>query len=305
MPTDTKRLVASLSLAFPLSLCLLAGCGGQSGDEGRSHRSSPQSAREQEARARQVADAWRGSTPADTWRQGYHPMADVVQAPKSGWHSKGDEQAYETRNFVLRGALPADGPEQGKVDWGDGKSLNRPLTRSKEAYRSFALNHSDGPLLTVTGARLGTTTIETSRGTAIVPAWLFTLRGYDAPLKRVAVAASKLPESPIGQVGQGTAGGLRGVRLGGPAVEGRSVAVRATHGACDDGPVVKVLETDDDVVLYASVAGPKSGACSAEMIEKNMKVELRRPLADRVLLDALTGRPVPYAPQNGPSPSWT
>ncbi|MFD3559921.1 hypothetical protein ACFWVU_09640 [Streptomyces sp. NPDC058686] len=232
-------------------------------------------------------------------------MGEVVQKPESGWHNKADEQAYETKNFVLRGELPPTVPVQGKVDWGHGRTLSRPLTGAKQAYQSVALNRSDGPRLTVTGAKLGTATIETSRGTATVPAWLFTLEGYTNPLKRVGVTPSKLPSSPVGQVRQGAAGGLRSVRLAGVPTKGQSITVRATHGACDDGPVVKALETDEDVVLYASIAGAQDGPCSSEMIEESVKVELRKPLAERVLLDAFTGQPVPYGALNGPSPSWS
>ncbi|MFF4763331.1 hypothetical protein [Streptomyces sp. NPDC001292] len=261
---------------------------------------------EQEKRARQVADAWRGSASAAAWSEGYYPMADVVQIPESGWHSKADEQAYETKNFVLRGNLPTTASAHGTVDWGSGDTLTRPLWGAKKAYQAFALNRSNGPRLTVTGARLGETTIVTSRGTATVPAWLFTLKGYDTPLKRVAVTPSKLPKSPIGQAQQGSAGGLRRVAgLAGTAMGGRSIAVRATHGACDDGPVVKVLETGESVVLYASVAGAQSGPCTTDMTEQTVKVELRKPLGDRILLDALTGRPVPYGEPHGLSPSWT
>ncbi|WP_306322523.1 MULTISPECIES: hypothetical protein [unclassified Streptomyces] len=233
-------------------------------------------------------------------------MSDVLHEPDSGWHSAADQHAYETRNFVLRGDLPTAEPAQGKVTWGHGDSLDRPLLGAEQAYQSFALNRSEGPRLTVTGAKLGTATIATSRGTATVPAWLFTLQGYAAPLTRVAVTPSKLPApAPIGQVRQGAAGGLRGVQLAEPATEERFVTVRATHGSCDDGPVVKALETNEDVVLYASTAGVKSGPCSNRMTEKSVKVRLRNPLADRVLLDALTGRPVPYGTLNSGSPSWT
>jgi hypothetical protein len=56
-------------------------------------------------------------------------------------------------------------------------------------------------------------------------------------------------------------------RLAETAADGRSVTVWATHGSCDDGPVVKGLETDESVVLYASVAGERSGLCPAVMIE--------------------------------------
>ncbi|MEU0333980.1 hypothetical protein [Streptomyces sp. NPDC006193] len=263
-----------------------------------------QSLRKQEERARQVAEAWRGSAAAAAWKQGYHPMADVVQKPGSGWHSKADEHAFETKNFVLRGSLPSTAVAHGEVDWGSGKPLVRPVIEAKKAYQSFALNRSDGPRLTVTGARLGTTTIVTSRGMATVPAWLFTLENYDAPLKRVAVAPSKLPRPPIGQARQSSAGGLRRIAgLAGTAADGRSITVRATHGSCDDGPVVKALETDDSVVLYASIAGARSGPCPADMIEQGVKVKLRKPLGSRVLLDALTGRPVPYGRPDGLSPS--
>ncbi|WP_280889519.1 hypothetical protein [Streptomyces sp. LBL] len=218
-----------------------------------------------------------------------------MQKPESGWRSPADERAYATKNFVLRGNLPTTATVHGTVDWKSGTTIARPLTGAQKAYESFAINRSDGPRLTVTGARLGRTTIVTSRGTATVPAWLFTLEGYDTPLKRVAVAPSELPRSPIEPAREGSAGGLRRVaRLTGTAVDGRSVTVRATHGACDDGPLVKVLETDESVVLYASVAGARSGGpCTAEMIEQDVKVELRKPLGGRILLDALTGRPVP------------
>ncbi|MFF7468757.1 hypothetical protein [Streptomyces sp. NPDC008092] len=289
MKVRAKRLVGLL-VAPAIGACLLAGCddGSRAGDGGQAR-----SAQAQEQRARQVADAWRGSAAAAVWSRGYFPMAGPVQIPESGWHSRADEQAYERRNFVLRGDLPATAPEQGKVRWPGRGALTRPLWGARKAYRSFALADSAGSRLTVTGARLGTTTVATSRGPATVPAWLFTLAGYGSPLKRVAVTASTLPASPVAPAREGSAGGLRSLsRLAGTAPDGRSVTVRASHGACDDGPVVKALETDRSVVLYASVRGARDGACTADLIEQDVEVGLRRPLGERVLLDAFTGRPV-------------
>lgn len=94
-------------------------------------------------------------------------------------------------------------------------------------------------------------------------------------------------------------------RLAEVADDGRSVTVVANHGSCDDGPAVAVLETDGSVVLSASVVGTKDGPCTSDLRAKNVTVELDRPLADRILLDAFTGRPVPYGHSEGPSPSWS
>jgi len=291
MNTQTHRLLGPL-LAPLLGACLLAGCGdGRSADDAHTDGKSLQA---QEKRAREVADAWHGSAAAAAWSRGYYPLADTTQPPESGWHSAADKRAYESGTIVRSGKLPTTAITQGTVKWRSGSTLSRPVVDPNKAYQSFGHYSSKGPRLTVTGVKLGETTITTSRGTATVPAWLFTLKGYDAPLKQVAVTPSELPEPPIGRAPQGSTDGLWSIaRLAGTAADGRSLTVRATHGACDDGPVVNVLETDESIVLYASVTGARSGACTAQIIEQNVRVELRQPLADRVVLDALTAQPVP------------
>ncbi|MGW2083356.1 hypothetical protein ACWCOW_42060 [Streptomyces sp. NPDC001939] len=255
-------------------------------------------------RARLVAAAWDGSQAAMAWRAGYHPMGDVVQLPRGGLQSKADQQAYRDHSFVLDGKLPATRPKNGRVAWGGDGSLIRPLVGADLSYKTLAGARVGGnPHLTVTGAKLGEMNVATSRGAAVVPAWLFSLEGYDSPLKQAALMPSKLPQSPIRRATDIPGYPLN--RLNQIAADGRSVTVVALHGACDRGPVVDVLGTHGSVVLSASVKHYDDSDCTAQGRMTQVTVKLDRPLGDRVLLDAITGKPIPYKPPHGPSPSWS
>ncbi|MER7484460.1 hypothetical protein ABTY20_00635 [Streptomyces sp. NPDC126497] len=253
-----------------------------------------------EARAREVADAWDGSEAAGAWRGGYHPVEDVVEPPEGGFHDEADERAFERGDFALRGDLPGLPREDGEVKWGRGGSLSLPLIGARRAYETLDRGDPDGPALTVTGARLGEMTHATSRGPATVPAWLFTVEGYDTALKHAAVLPSAPPDPPIDAARDPSGSGLAAVdALVDVARDGRSVTVLAHHGACDDGPRVRALETDGSVVLSASVAGAVDGPCPGRRDVDPVEVELDRPVGDRILLDAFTGRPVPYGRPHG------
>src|SRR5262249_60403015 len=51
-------------------------------------------------------------------------------------------------------------------------------------------------VLPVTDVRLGEVPMQTTRGPATVPAWLFTVPGLPAPIARVAVSPEAITESP-------------------------------------------------------------------------------------------------------------
>ncbi|MEV6957661.1 hypothetical protein AB0M97_00315 [Streptomyces sp. NPDC051207] len=270
-----------------VALALFAGtaCGAQSAGGEPPPRS--------EARARAVADAWNGSPAAAAWRRGLVPTGDVVQLPEGAFRSGADTRAYALHDFELRGPLPGPPGEDAEVTWENGDRLTLPLLTARGAYRALDRGDGPGPHLTVTGVRAGRMTLGTSRGPASVPAWLFTLKGYDTPLRRIAVRPTELP-APPGAAPEAGAGLWKVGRLTGVSGDGRSVTVRAGHGACDDGPVVDVLETQGSVVLSGRVTGTDDGPCTAQLLYDEVTVELGRPLGDRAVLDALTGRPVPY-----------
>ncbi|MFC5204683.1 hypothetical protein ACFQ5X_50105 [Streptomyces kaempferi] len=207
------------------------------------------------------------------------------------------------QNFDLRGKLPVTWPENGQVTWAAGKPLTRPLIGADESYRNLAGGRPEGkPPLTVTGVKLGEMRVATTRGPATVPAWLFTLDGYATPLKQAAIMQAAIPQSPISPASD--IPGLPLNRLIRITEDGRSVTVVAVHGVCDDEPEVDVFETTGSVVLWASVAerGDK-GNCTKQGKLQQVTVKLGHSVSDRVLLDALTGQPVPYKGLAGLPPS--
>lgn len=182
-------LLAGVALAGA-GLGAVSGCGGQ--------KTTAVGTNVLAERARQVAEAWDGSTAAAAWRVGYHPMGETVQLPQGGLRSPADMQAYKDQSFVLRGELPVIWPKDGQVTWAAGEPLTRPLMGAHESYKTLAGTRVSGkPHLTVTGAKLGEMRVATSRGSATVPAWLFTLDGYATPLKQAAAIPSTPPQPPI------------------------------------------------------------------------------------------------------------
>ncbi|KUH39823.1 hypothetical protein ATE80_05300 [Streptomyces kanasensis] len=254
-------------------------------------------------RARQVAEAWDGPTAAAAWRAGYHPTGETAQLPLGGLRSPADRRAFEERSFVLGGRLPVTWPRHGQVTWAAGGSLTRPLRGVEESYWSLAATRVGGePHLTVTGAKPGAMRVATTRGPAMVPAWLFTLEGYAAPLKLAAAIPSEAPRPPIGPARDIPGHALdQLVRI---SPDGRSVTVVVLHGVCDDAPAVGVPETRGSVVLSASVKERGGrGDCTKQAKMQQVAAVLERPVGDRVLLDARTGQPISSKGLPGISPS--
>ncbi|MER6131446.1 hypothetical protein [Streptomyces sp. NPDC001815] len=279
-----------------------AACAGKGGDPGAAH--DPERTME---RARQVSDAWAGSEAARIWREGYFPLDDPVQLPEGAFHNQADKRAYEAQNFELRGPLPGAPPKRkGEVRWRSGGSLPVAVSSARAAYEKLAQGGDVGHSLVVTGARLGRMTLSTGRGPASVPAWHFTVAGYDTPLRRVAVGPSKLPRPPVKPVAEASDALYPLYGLTAVSRDGRTVTLRAHHGSCDEGPAVDVLESGDNVVFSGWIRDRAEGMCTDDLRMKKVTVKLDRPVGDRMLLDAFTGRPVPHDAAAGfPAPSWS
>ncbi|MEV7519937.1 hypothetical protein [Streptomyces sp. NPDC091371] len=295
---------AGVALGALVVAVLAGGCGTTARVEppGRSERTAPADTR---PRMQQVAAAWEGSAALKQWREGFHPLGALDWAPPGGFRSE-DKLAAVNGHFELRADLPADPPAAAPIRWAGGGELTLPLLSAREAYGQFAQPKapagSERPV-PVTAVRLGETTVRTSRGQAQVPAWLFTIEGYDTPLAQIAIRPQELPKPPIEPLGLSGGGTARisGHSAGSP--DTASFEVTAGHGSCDGGVAVDVLEGTDTVVLAGRILPGKEPApgqgCDLAMRMQNVTVTLTRPVGDRILIDSESGAPIEQEARRG------
>ncbi|MCX5404419.1 hypothetical protein OHA37_11060 [Streptomyces sp. NBC_00335] len=287
-----RRTVSAAVVFFLAVAVAVAGCGSAGGARG--------GAPGLRTRMAEVARAWEGSAALKEWREGFHLLEDPVRLPSGAFRDGYDKTAYAERNFALRGELPARPGQSVRIRWSDGTGLDVTTLSATATYEALTgrAPTRERPL-TVTGARSGELTLNTSRGPALVPVWFFELEGYTEPLARVALANAEPPGPPI-EPRQPFDGGVAEV-FGHGVVDptGAAFTVESGHGACDGGVAVEVLEGADTVVLGARILPsekhPKGAACPAILLKATVPVTLTRPLGNRVLIDAVSGRALGYS----------
>ncbi len=287
--------------------------------------SSPQARRTAfEDRARAVAEAWQDAATGDAWRTGFVPLQDFTVPPKQAF-TDDLKIAFGAGWYRTQTDLTTVTPAGGVIAFPDGTTMAVPLVSARDAYTE--MDKGDPPclgsppvqttpipqpsgtgkdgavgapaqhtcaVLTVTGAKFGTTTLRTSRGEAVVPAWLFTVAELPAPVARVTVAAtavSPVPHPSVPPIGADQASGLASAqRL--TAVEGARLWYTIGIGACDTNPAGIAYETDDVVVIGGTVDPSTGGPCIDLLKLQPVSVTLTTPLGARVVLDALSGQPL-------------
>jgi hypothetical protein len=256
------------------------------------------------------------------------PLEDLTVLPPDAGFSGDTKMAYANGWFRSTARLSTKAPNDGTVRFAGGDTLAVPLASAAEAYRaidkgdrrcSSERGSSDGGVpptvntegpespppvksnvmpahctsLAVTGVKLGTVRLGTSRGQATVPAWLFTVDVLAGPLARAAVApaaVSALPDPSPAPFQPGTPAIISAVGL--TKVDGATLTYGVSVGVCDTDISALAYQADDVVVIGGQVGTRSGGPCLAIALTKPVTVTLDAPLGNRLVLDVGGGRPL-------------
>lgn len=267
-------------------------------------------------RAGQAIAAWEAMGKPKVWTSGFVPLEELTLLPRDPGFTDTTRLAYRIGAYRLSGRLSENAPRRGTVRWPDGRTLSLPLSSAREAYAALdrgtmsrtvpdkarpgatppdaATGASAVPCpdcdLTVTGARLGTVPLHTSRGVAQVPAWWFTVPKLKSPVVRVAVRTETVGAVPTPSVAPG---GTPAYGL--DAVPGDPLRLRVTvltpRGECGARSVRgRAYESAHAIVVGYSVTG-RTGDCPGFGTARTLEVTLTAPVGGRVVLDT-TGSPI-------------
>ncbi len=199
-------------------------------------------------------------------------------------------------------ALPDDRPGRREVRWVDGATIDVNVLSARDALADLVaagVGDCGGcEPLRVTDADLATGLIETSRGPAEVPVWVYSVRGSAVRVTRVAVDGSvtvvpppwNADDPPVGLsilFAVGTEDSLR--------LEVHFVgAVEDDDEPCGAGYTAEAVESElAVVVIVLEHRNPTPGACTLAGRTRKADVDLESELGDRVVLEVQQGLPVP------------
>jgi hypothetical protein len=265
--------------------------------------------------ARQEAVAWARSPLAKAWRTGLVVLSpgDLSPGPSDGFPSGQDKADFGDGDLVFTGPAPSDAPA-GVVTWRGGSIMKVPVLSEARTFSELTSSRECPSCVTapldVTAAKPATLAVATSRGTARVPAWAFTLKGVSGRV----IQAALPPGSYVTPGSKGSPSAARLAALGtaftgalnaAVSADGRTLILRLFGGICDATWGGLETEADGAVVIGGWEIDPHPNApCAAVGIILTTTVRLPAPVGDRVIIDAWTGQPVTPSPAfPAPSPS--
>ncbi|MFC4064763.1 hypothetical protein [Actinoplanes subglobosus] len=206
-------------------------------------------------------------------------------------------------HLTIIGRLPVAPEARGEVVWEGGVRETVPLLSAEDALGRITAGWVECPgcvPLEITGARLGTTRVETTRGPATVPAWEFTVKGSRVRITRPAAGGSGTVQvTPPSWDPYNSPAGLA-ITSAGTTVGGRNLtagftgAPRDASEPCGIDYTAVAVEADTAVVVYILERHHAEGeSCTAIGHPRTASVELAAPLGERAVLEVTQGLPVP------------
>lgn len=202
------------------------------------------------------------------------------------------------------GPLPSALPPDGDVTWGDGTAASVHLMTAEQAIAAIRAGTSapcdDCTALRVSGARLTSAPMQTTRGPATGPVWEFSVRGTAVKVTHVALANAIVVKPPAWDASN-PAGGMW-LDSAEASASGQEVTVTfvgsplAGDKPCGEDYTAEAVESDLAVVVIVvshshislfGCSGPAVGATRTAV------AELAAPLGDRAVLQVHDGTPIP------------
>ena len=273
-------------------------------------------------RAAKVAAAWQTmitQAHRSAWQTGIIALQPLT-SPPAGQLSDDLRRAFDSGWYRTRVPLPTQIPAASRISFPDGSTADVSLVSAAAAFAE--LHRADPPcaagpvpatpatptgtgpgapvggparhtcaFLTVTGVKDGTMQLRTNRGVATVPAWLFSVDESPSPVARAAVTPATFDPPPVPDV-PSWSHPLVASATKVDAVEPNRIAFTIASSGCATNPAGLVHETDDAVVIAGWTQDDSTGPCRGSAALVPVSVPLTRPLGDRVILDAVSGRPL-------------
>lgn len=204
---------------------------------------------------------------------------------------------------VAGGPLPEAPRATGDIAWEGGERLSVPLLSANQALAQLraagAGDCADCTPLTVTGARLTTVRISTTRGWAAVPAWEYTVAGTSVRLTQVAVADSAIVTvTPPSWDPYNAPGGLA-IESATTTRSGTQLTVTFTGAPgpasqpCGADYGAEVVESAHAIVVIVTEhRHAKDEVCPAIGARREAVAQLAQPLGERAVLEVQQGMPV-------------
>lgn len=202
--------------------------------------------------------------------------------------------------------LSTDRPSRRDVKWLDETKVDVNVLSAAATLEALLADGDDGCTdcepLRVTDATLATSLVETTRGPAEAPTWVYTIAGSSVRIARVAVDESITVRPPPWNADDPPTG--VSIEWAQGAEDARRLEV-GFIGARDDSPcaatyAAEAVESELAIVVIitsrpqdGASASPEPGRCAADGSMRTTEVRLADPLGTRAVLEIQQGLPVP------------